>query len=315
MAVSDIAYVVFDHTDLQAVERFYTDFGLTLAYRTEQELAFRPALARGYSYIARKAAKNGLVAIGMSCPSVEDLQRAAQFPEAGSVEKIDRPGGGWKVRLLSPDGLPFELTHGIEPYPELPVRSPLRLNNGRTKTRHGEWQRPEFEPATALRLGHVALLTTDFKANAGWLASRFGMAASDMLCDKSSGEGIGGFFHCTGVTGWTDHHTLALFPGDQARVHHCSFEIEDLDAQFIGNKWMASHGWKHAWGVGRHILGSQVFDYWLDPAGNLVEHFTDSDLVRPGTPAGFHRIDDNALAMWGPPMEAATFIGMAARHG
>jgi hypothetical protein len=67
-------------------------------------------------------------------------------------------------------------------------------------------------------------------------------------------------------------------------------------------------GWRPFWGVGRHILGSQVFDYWYDPDGNLVEHFTDSDLVQPGCAPGLHQVDDEALAQWGPPMPVSEFI-------
>ena len=31
---------------------------------------------------------------------------------------------------------------------------------------------------------------------------------------------------------------------------------------------LAARGYPHAWGVGRHILGSQIFDYWRDPFGH-----------------------------------------------
>lgn len=314
MAVADIAYVVFDHVDLEVAERFYLDFGLHLAYRTAQEVAFRPALKRGYCYVARKADRNGLVAIGMRAPDMQELERLSRFPDASAIEQIERPGGGLRVRLASPDGLPFEVTFGIEEYPELPVRAALPLNHGREKVRFGEWQRPELSPAAVLRLGHVALLTNDFKTNAAWLETRLGLKPSDLLFDGTRDNQLGGFFHCTGGLEWTDHHTLALFPGDVARVHHCSFEIEDLDAQFLGNKWLAARGWKHTWGVGRHILGSQIFDYWQDPAGNICEHFTDGDLIKPGTPPGYHQVSDDGLAQWGPPLGVADFINAAVKH-
>lgn len=314
MAVADIAYVVFDHADMAAAERFYLDFGLQVAYRSADEIAFRPALERGYCYVARRAHRNGLGAIAFRAPDIQELERLAIFPEASAVEPIERPGGGWRVRLASPDGLHFEVTYGIEDYPRLPVRPALPLNHGCEKVRFGQWQRPELAPAAVLRLGHVALLTRDFKSNAAWLASRLGLKPSDLLYDGTRDNQLGGFFHCTGGAEWTDHHTLALFPGDAARVHHCSFEIEDLDAQFLGNKWLKSKGWKHTWGIGRHILGSQIFDYWHDPAGNICEHFTDGDLVKPGTEPGYHQVGDDGLAQWGPPIAVADFINAAARH-
>lgn len=317
MPVADIAYMVYDHVDLQEAERFFQDFGLKVAYRSETEIGFRPSLERGYCYVARKADKPALVAIGMRMTSLEALEAVAQFPEASAVEPItDRPGGGHRVRLHSPDGLPFELTYGIDALPPLEHRKALHINTGNHKVRHGEFQRPDFEPATVLRLGHVALLTKDFPANFEWLQSRLGMQPTDIIFDGTHDQKVGAFLHCGRCPSeWTDHHTLALFPSDTPRVHHCSFEVEDIDSEFIGNKWMQKQGWRPLWGIGRHVFGSQIFDYWFDPAGNVVEHFTDGDLIRPGTPETYHQANETSLYMWGPPIEAENFVEAAAKHG
>ncbi|KAH7201334.1 putative oxidoreductase [Fusarium oxysporum] len=37
------------------------------------------------------------------------------------------------------------------------------------------------------------------------------------------------------------------------------------------------------WGVGRHILGPQIFDYCRDPSEFIIEHYTDGDLVNVHT--------------------------------
>ena len=58
-----------------------------------------------------------------------------------------------------------------------------------------------------------------------------------------------------------------------------AFEAADFDDIQAGHYWLKHKGYKHAWGVGRHMLGSQVFDYWRDPWGRIHEHWTDSDLV------------------------------------
>jgi len=307
MAITDIAYVVFDHTDLAAAERFYTDFGLKVAYRTEEEVAFRPALARGYCYVACKAAAPGLRAIAFSASTRGDLEVASHFPEASAITAIEREGGGEKVTLASPDGLPFEIVYGIQPYDELEVRAALVINHGRAKRRHGEFQRPPMEPAPVLRLGHVALLTNDFKSNFEWMQSRLGLRPTDIMYGKDESDLVGAFMHLGGAAEWTDHHTLALFPDPDSRMHHISFEG-------MGNHWMRRQGWRPTWGIGRHIYGSQMFDYWFDPEGNIAEHFTDGDLVRPGTPPALVALDDESLYAWGPPMEPADFVGMAARH-
>jgi hypothetical protein len=35
-----------------------------------------------------------------------------------------------------------------------------------------------------------------------------------------------------------------------------------MDSQIVGHYHLERNGWTNAWGVGRHIFGSQIFDYW-----------------------------------------------------
>lgn len=48
----------------------------------------------------------------------------------------------------------------------------------------------------------------------------------------------------------------------KAHVHHSSFETNDFDTQALGHDYLRSKGWTNCWGLGRHVLGSQIFDYW-----------------------------------------------------
>lgn len=54
------------------------------------------------------------------------------------------------------------------------------------------------------------------------------------------------------------------------------------------------------WGVGRHIMGSQVFDYWKDSSGLIIEHYADPDLVNEDHTAT--RAGAVAATIWGHPM-------------
>ncbi len=68
----------------------------------------------------------------------------------------------------------------------------------------------------------------------------------------------------------------------------------------IGHDLLHKGGYEHKWGVGKHLLGSQVFDYWKDPHGFTLEHFTDGDLMNESF--GSHKAPvDQLLGMhWGP---------------
>jgi hypothetical protein len=38
--------------------------------------------------------------------------------------------------------------------------------------------------------------------------------------------------------------------------------VHDFDIEVLGHDYLRHQGYKNCWGVGRHILGSQIFDYW-----------------------------------------------------
>jgi hypothetical protein len=59
-----------------------------------------------------------------------------------------------------------------------------------------------------------------------------------------------------------DHHCFFFFEGPKWHVHHSSFETHDFDTQVLGHDWLRHKGWENCWGVGRHIMGSQIFNYW-----------------------------------------------------
>jgi hypothetical protein len=50
------------------------------------------------------------------------------------------------------------------------------------------------------------------------------------------------------------------------------------------------------------VLGSQIFDYWRDPAGDKLEHYADGDLLTADIPTGWSRLTASSLYQWGPPV-------------
>ena len=62
------------------------------------------------------------------------------------------------------------------------------------------------------------------------------------------------------------------------RYVHSAYQVCDLDALAAGGEYLRERGYFRSWGIGRHIQGSQIFDYWRDPDGFMVEHFADGDM-------------------------------------
>ena len=58
--------------------------------------------------------------------------------------------------------------------------------------------------------------------------------------------------------------------------------------------------YKLAWGIGRHVIGSQIFDYWRDPWGRIHEHWTDSDMVNANHVPELYADYEGLVNQWGP---------------
>ena len=306
--VQDIVYVVYAAPDLGKMADFMRDFGLVVTDVSPDRL-----LARGVGdYPCICMCERGdarFVAVGLLVGSAAELAHAAQLPGASPVEDIDAPGGGQRVRLQAPDGYRIDLLHGMERVSLLAIRDPLRINFAFSKARIGDLQRPDYEPARVVRTGHCVLKFNDGPAAVEWFRTTLGMLVTDRLHVPGEPEAmLGVFLRCDRGLVPADHHTIFVLhaPGD-VNVHHVSFEVQDPDAVHIGHHWLADKGWTPSWGVGRHLLGSQVFDYWRSPWGYLFEHYADGDLLTcEAKPASYPATEDN-LAQWGPPVDPKFF--------
>jgi hypothetical protein len=82
--------------------------------------------------------------------------------------------------------------------------------------------------------------------------------------------------------------------------NHAAFEVADFDDLMCGHDWLKQKGRRHEWGVGRHLLGSQIFDYWRDPWGHTLEHWTDGDLLDAAWGSRISSIQEVVGTQWGP---------------
>ena len=62
--------------------------------------------------------------------------------------------------------------------------------------------------------------------------------------------------------------------------HHSSWQVNDVDEIGQGaHHLLAVDPSRNVWGLGRHFLGSNLFWYFRDPAGNFAEYFADLDQI------------------------------------
>jgi catechol 2,3-dioxygenase-like lactoylglutathione lyase family enzyme len=296
-----IAWIRLGRRDPATAERYFTDFGLRVAARTETALYFRGVLPQHHCLIVETAPHDVLLGFGLHAGSVADLALLAAAHDV-PIEASLEPGGGSVVRMRDPAGLAVEIVHGLAELPELPHR-PARVLNGPGDHRRVNAPQPALAgPAEVFRLGHLALQRQELVKNTRWYMRNFGLIASDVEILPESHDPVLVFMRCDLGATPADHHSVVIAAGPRDAFDHAAFETLDLDAVALGGEWLQRQGWVQSWGVGRHVLGSQIFNYHFDPSGFSVEHYADGDMLDASYPTRFHPAGKAGIYQWGPTM-------------
>ncbi|MGW0172524.1 VOC family protein [Rhodococcus sp. NPDC003322] len=309
--VRDLAWLEFEKPDLVAAEAFARAFGFATTVRTAEELHLRGTDAGAPCAIIRRGARSSFVGAAFAADDAADVVRLAEAT-GHTVRPLPESVGGVAVDLTDPSGTVVRVVAGMHSLQELPGQGPQVLNVGHRALRTNGTQRPPREPARVERLGHVVLQSTRYLETLSWYLQHLGLIVSDFLYYPGQRERgpVMSFIRCDRGTVVTDHHTLALTLGPSNRYVHSAYQVCDLDAVAAGGEYLLDRGYRRSWGIGRHIQGSQIFDYWRDPDGFLVEHFSDGDLFDSTLEPGWAPMSASGLAQWGPPA-TKDFLGVA----
>ncbi|WP_068876586.1 MULTISPECIES: VOC family protein [unclassified Phenylobacterium] len=298
--IEDVDHVRFRAPDLGQTRAFIEDFGLVVAEATDTRLVARGSGPAPVAHVT-ELGEPGFVAVALRAESLEDLERLAAA-EGAEVTDTDLPGGGRMVTLRDPDGHRVDVVAGRAATPPLALDPSQPWNRADARERLRATKRIVPGPANVVRLGHVVLNVSDFRASERWYKERFGFITSDEI-QVAPDFAIGAFLRCDRGETPTDHHTLFLMQGPKGpSFNHAAFEVADLDDLMRGHQRLKDAGRDAEWGVGRHILGSQVFDYWRDPWGHTLEHWTDGDLFTAADGSNVSNLQDLVGVQWGPQM-------------
>lgn len=296
MRVVDVAHVRFAAPDLDLMSRFISDFGME-PFRDAEALYGRGLGPGAYLHMTEPG-EPGFRALGLTAPSLEELREFADLHEC-EVLASSRPGGGWLVEQTDPDGYLIEVVAGQAPVERRNPNREVGWNDAIARSRIRAVKRVGDRPSQVVRLGHCVLGVSDFRRSERWYKERFGFITSDEIV-LPDGKAIGAFLRCDRGDEPTDHHSLFLIQGIRGvEFNHAAFEIVDADDLFAGHEWLSSAGWKPHWGIGRHLLGSQIFDYWRDPWGHALEHWTDGDLLVAADGSRTASLTELTSVQWG----------------
>ena len=121
------------------------------------------------------------------------------------------------------------------------------------------------------RMGHFILFARDVVAQSTFYCEVLGLRLSDTITD-----GYAAFMRTAGDS---DHHTIAMLKSAAPGFHHASFEMPGIDESEVAAMRLKAKGFRHAWGPGRHGVGSNYFHYFRDPWNGMAEYFYDMDYI------------------------------------
>lgn len=120
------------------------------------------------------------------------------------------------------------------------------------------------------KLGHVARRVSEPRAMETFFGEVLGFRTSDWIGDLAL------FMRCN-----ADHHAMNFFRSAQApgTSHHIAYELRDLAHLGDACDLLRREGIPVVWGPGRHGAGHNLFVYYQDPDGHLIELFAELDTM------------------------------------
>jgi catechol-2,3-dioxygenase len=242
--VTALRSVDIDTTDLMRSEKFYVEvWGLEVVARTPDRVYLRATGSDHHVLALHAAPRVALKSVTFRCGEAVDLDVVASAAQSYGCEifraaaPCDEPGGGTMLVLREPQGGVLRFVHG----------DLVHAGAGPV-------------PDRALRLAHVNINSVDPDAEAAFYEAVLGFR----LTDRSRAMA---FVRCN-----SDHHAVVIAQAPVNGLNHIAFLVPDLESVMRASGRMVDHGYPIAWGVGRHGPGDNVFAYFVDPLGVVIEY-------------------------------------------
>ncbi|GHH22136.1 oxidoreductase [Sphingomonas glacialis] len=230
--------------DLAAAIDFYTAvWGLDLADRSGERAWLR---ATGTdSHVVALHAGDAPDIRSMTFRLADDSDPAALCESAlahgatllHAARAADEPGGGAVLALRDPMGRAIRLVQGDTPVAALPD-----------------------DPARPERLSHVNFNSDDVDRDVAFFTDALGFG----LTDRSKMMGF--------VRTNADHHTIVISTAPVNTLNHVAFQMPTWEGVMLAAGKMIDRSFPIGWGPGRHGPGDNVFTYFVDPFGFVIEY-------------------------------------------
>jgi catechol 2,3-dioxygenase len=230
--------------DLALSERFYTStWGLDVVIRNEEAIYLRASGTDHHVLALHSSDRPEILSVTFRAASSDDLVMIANNVVQHGARILSGP-----IPNEGPDGGTI-----------LTIREP---QGGILRFVHGDRQHPTGEEVTdrPFRLAHVNLNSTDVDEEAAFYEKALGFR----LTDRSK---MMAFVRCN-----SDHHAVVRAEAKVNGLNHIAFLVPDWESVMRASGHMIDAGYPIAWGVGRHGPGDNVFAYFIDPVGFVIEY-------------------------------------------
>jgi catechol-2,3-dioxygenase len=280
-----LAFYEVHTADVERLVQYYEDsLGLVTVERAP-EVAYLTTSSDHHCVVIRKGDPDGRAALGFEiADSLEDTERRLREAGIETARRSD-PAAGIVADLVIAEhetGTPLSLLES-----QAASGVPAALSGRPTK------------------LGHVASYVSDLPSSQAFYLEVMGFRFSDMIGDFFT------FLRCN-----SDHHAINLMASDKrSRLFHVAFEMRDMMHLKDQLDHLATRGHQLIWGPGRHGVGHNIFTYHRDPDGNIVELFTEIDLIFDESdehfePRPWHEEFPQRPKVWDPAPGAANTWGI-----
>lgn len=258
--ITGLRSVDFDVPDLVAATAFYTDvWGLTIAARSAQTVWLRGTGTDAYILALHAASAPAIRSMTFRiAPAADPIARAAAMIALGAqtiqpLTATDEPGGGSILTVRDAQGRSIRLVQHDTAAAPLPA----------------DPDRPE-------RLAHVNFNSDDVDRDVTFYTQGLGFT----LTDRSKMMAF--------VRTNSDHHSIVIADAPVNTLNHVAFQMPTWEGVMRASGRMVDHRFPIGWGPGRHGPGNNVFAYFVDPFGFVIEYTADvlqvDDDYRVGRP-------------------------------
>jgi catechol-2,3-dioxygenase len=254
--VARLAHVGLRARDLGKQAEFYTDrWGLDAIDEHGTDVFLRADGPDHHVLTLHAGDEAGLDHFAFEVERSDDIDRAADIVSGLGLEIVVpptqdlEPGVARAVRFKDPEGNVVELISGVD----------------QVRDQYGT---RDVKPQA---LNHVVLATRDRAKMEQFYGGTLGFQLSDTLADFMT------FWRCN-----ANHHSIAFASarGDRTGLNHAAFDVKDWSDLMRAVFYMGERGVKRMWGPGRHLAGNNLFSYYFDPEGNVVEYTTEVEQIK-----------------------------------